>query len=72
MFSNHFLTDVEEGLRFRQAGGFFHDAFQRIGNIADDFDLGLVIFIDVCRHGVDVDDVALVKCHFAGAYSMMS
>ena len=64
MFSDHFLTDVEEGARFRQAGGLFHDAFQGIGDVADDFDLGLVFFIDISRHGVDVDDVGVGQMPF--------
>ena len=64
VFVDHFLTEIEELFRFSQAGGFGHDAFQRVGDVADDFDFRLVVLVDIGRHGVDVDDVGIGQMPF--------
>ena len=64
VFVDHLLADIQELFRFSQAGGFGHDAFQRVGDVADDFDFGLIVLVDIGRHGVDVDDVGIGQMPF--------
>ncbi len=65
MFFDHLFPQIEERDRFLQAGCFIHDPFQRIGNIADDFHFGLVIFVDVGRHRIDMDDIGVGHVPFS-------
>ncbi|CDF04292.1 unknown [Megasphaera elsdenii CAG:570] len=65
VFIDHLLADIQELFRFSQAGGFVHDAFQRVGDVADDFDFGLIVFVDIGRHRVDVDDIGIGQVPFS-------
>lgn len=61
VFFHHAAAYIQGVRRFLQAGGLFQDAAQRVRNIADDFYGRFVVFVNIGRHGIDVNDVGLAQ-----------